>query len=386
MKAVLLETFGAPESFSIGEIPTPAVRPGHVLIRVAASSVNPIDARIRQGLMPNLAPPAPVVLHGDVAGTVEAVGEGVTKFRPGDEVYGLAGGFKGFGGALAEYMLADAELIARKPASLSMSEAAGPPRGGVTPRPGPVGPGRAAPRPAGLVAAPPGSRAAGGPPPPPPPPPRQGAEPPALPVVALTAWQGLFDRARLQPGQQVLVHAAAGGVGHIAIQLAKWGGADVFATASSGAKLDIASRLGADGVINYRTEPVEDYVRRCSDGGQGFGVVFDTVGKDNLDRSFAAARTGGHVVAIAARSTHDLSPLHAKGLTLHVVFTVLPLLTGVGRKHQGETLERLARLADEGHLRPLLDEQRYTFRDAAGAHRRLESGSAIGKVVLTNDL
>ncbi|MGX4587292.1 zinc-dependent alcohol dehydrogenase family protein [Paenibacillus chitinolyticus] len=332
MKAVLLETFGAPESFSIGEIPTPAVRPGHVLIRVAASSVNPIDARIRQGLMPNLAPPAPAVLHGDVAGTVEAVGEGVTKFRPGDEVYGLAGGFKGFGGALAEYMLADAELIARKPASLSMSEAA------------------------------------------------------ALPVVALTAWQGLFDRARLQPGQQVLVHAAAGGVGHIAIQLAKWGGADVFATASSGAKLDIASRLGADGVINYRTEPVEDYVRRCSDGGQGFGVVFDTVGKDNLDRSFAAARTGGHVVAIAARSTHDLSPLHAKGLTLHVVFTVLPLLTGGGRKHQGETLERLAHLADEGHLRPLLDEPRYTFRDAAGAHRRLESGSAIGKVVLTNDL
>ncbi|WP_068775106.1 zinc-dependent alcohol dehydrogenase family protein [Paenibacillus sp. FJAT-26967] len=331
MKAVVIESFGAPDMFTVQEVPKPAVKPGHLLIRVAASGVNPIDTRIRQGLMPSVAPDTPAILHGDVAGIVEAIGDGVTRFSPGDEVYGLAGGFKGFGGALAEYMLADADLVAHKPASLSMSEAA------------------------------------------------------ALPVVALTAWQGLFDRARLQPGQRVLVHAAAGGVGHIAIQLAKWGGAEVFATASSETKLAIASKLGADGVINYRAEAVEDYVRRCT-GGSGFDVVFDTVGRENLDRSFAAAGTGGHVVAIAARSTHDLSPLHAKGLTLHVVFTVLPLLTGAGRNHHGETLARLAKLADEGHLRPLLDERRFTFTGAADAHRLLESGEAVGKVVLTNDL
>jgi NADPH2:quinone reductase len=270
-------------------------------------------------------------LHGDVAGVVEAVGEGVTAFKPGDEVYACAGGVKGLGGALAEYMLADADLVALKPASLSMAEAA------------------------------------------------------TLPLVSITAWLGLFDRARLKAGQKVLVHAAAGGVGHVAIQLAKWAGATVFATGSSAQKLDIGRKLGADVVINYREQAVADYVKQYT-GGQGFDIVFDTVGQQNLDRSFEAAAVNGTVVAIAARSTHDLGPLHAKGLTLHVVFMLIPLLYGSGRARYGEILSEVAKLVAEGQVSPLLDKESFTFANVGQAHARLEAGQAIGKIALVNDL
>ncbi len=172
--------------------------PGHVLIRVAATSVNPVDFKIRAGVVKDIAPDFPAVLHGDVAGVIEVVGEGVNAFKPGEEVYACAGGVKGLGGALAEFLLADATLVARKPKSLSMREAA------------------------------------------------------ALPLVSITAWEGLIDRAKVQAGQNVLVYGATGGVGHIAIQLASWAGAKVFATASSDEKMASARELGADVVINYR--------------------------------------------------------------------------------------------------------------------------------------
>lgn len=331
MKAMVITNYGSPEGFSPAEIARPQVPAGHVLIRVAATSVNPIDVRIRAGLMPQVAPELPAVLHGDVAGVVEEVGDGVTSFVPGDKVYGCAGGVRGFGGALAEYMVADARVLARKPAALSMAEAA------------------------------------------------------ALPIVAGTAWLGLFERARIQPGQRVLVHAAAGGVGHVAIQLAAAAGAEVYATASTPGKLDLARQLGARGAIPYRELAVEDYVREYTDG-RGFDVVFDTVGKQNLDASFAASRPGGTVVAIAARSTHDLSPLHAKGLTLHVVFMLLPLLIGEGQEQLGRVMEQVAEAVDSGKLRPLLHSQRFGFTEAAAAHALQESGQAMGKIVLVNDL
>ncbi|WP_442604386.1 zinc-dependent alcohol dehydrogenase family protein [Paenibacillus sp. KN14-4R] len=331
MKAMMLTEYGGPSGFTLQEIARPNVPIGHVLIQVAATSVNPIDARIRCGLMPQLAPELPALLHGDVAGVIVEVGEGVTSFTSGDEVYGFAGGVRGFGGALGEYMIADARCIARKPRALTMAESA------------------------------------------------------ALPCVAVTAWNGLIERAALQPGQRVLVHGAAGGVGHVAIQLAAWAGADVYATASTAAKQDLARQLGARAAISYREYAVRDYVRDYTDG-KGFDVVFDTVGKSCLDASFEAAAPGGSVIAIAARSTHDLSPLHAKGLTLHVVFTILPLLTGERIETIGQALTQLANIADSGHLRPLLDSRQFGFSQVAEAHTLLESGEAIGKVVLVNDL
>lgn len=330
MKAQVIQTFGNPSVFQIQDLPTPEVIPGHVLIQVKATSVNPIDTKVRSGFVPAVAPEFPAVLHGDVAGVVCAVGEGVSKFQVGDEVYGCAGGFKGTtGGALAEYMLADADLLAHKPKNLSMEEAA------------------------------------------------------AIPLVAITAWEALFNRGKLAPGQNILIHAATGGVGHVAIQLAKWAGVKVYSTASSKEKLEIGARLGADVTINYLEESVQDYVQKYTNG-KGFDIVFDTVGGENLDRSFEAAALHGTVLAIAARSTHDLSPLHSKGLSLHVTFMLLKILNKESRKEYGEILEKITNIIEDGKLRPLLDPNIFTFDEVSNAHEHLESGKAIGKIVLVN--
>lgn len=330
MKAQVIRSFGDPSVFQLTELPKPNVIPGYVLIRVAASSVNPVDTKIRKGLVKGVAPDFPAVLHGDVAGVVEAVGEGVTTFKLGDEVYGCAGGLKGENGSLADYMLADASLIAHKPRSLKMSEAA------------------------------------------------------ALPLVGITAWEALFDRARILPGQNILIHGATGGVGHIAIQLAKFAKATVYSTASSTEKLEIARELGAEYLINYREMTVEEYVHKYTDG-KGFDIVLDTVGGENLDGSFLAAAINGTVVSINARSTRDLDPVHSKGLTLHVVFMLLPIITKVNRAHHGEILKHISHLVDQGNLRPLIDSQLFTFDEVAAAHQYLESGKNIGKVTLINE-
>lgn len=327
MKAQVVEEFGGPEVFAERDVPKPEVKAGHVLIRVEATSVNPVDYKIRDGSIP-AATPQDGVLHGDVAGVIEEVGEGVTGFSAGDEVYGCAGGFAGMeGGALAEYLLADADLLAHKPSSLSFREAA------------------------------------------------------ALPLVAITAWEALVTRARVSPGENVLVHGATGGVGHVAIQIAHTAGARVFATGSSDKKLKIARDLGADAGINYHEQSVEDYVAEHT-GGRGFDVVFDTVGDENLTRSFEAARPEGQVASIVTHETYDLSPLHDKSLSLHVVLMLIPLVSGEGRARHGEILTRLTRMVDAGRVKPLLDEKRFDLLDAAEAHRRLESGEAIGKVTL----
>ena len=331
MKAIIIDNFGDSSVFKERELSIPEVIPGHVLIEVKATSVNPVDCRIRGGQAPGMAPALPAVLHGDVAGIVVAVGEGVTSFQPGDEVYGLAGGTKGtVGGALADYMLADASLLAFKPQSLSMVEAA------------------------------------------------------ALPLVSLAAWQALIDRANIERGQKVLIHAAAGGVGHVAVQIAKWIGAEVYTTASTPRKMALGLELGAKAVIDYSQETVREYVGKYTDR-KGFDVVFDTVGGPNLEKSFEAVKSLGQVLSIATRSTHDLSLMNFKGLTLHVVYTMYPLVSGIGRAHYGEILTKIAQIADAGQLRPVIDHRVFAFNEAGEAHHYLEAGDAFGKVVLINN-
>ncbi|WP_413164008.1 zinc-dependent alcohol dehydrogenase family protein [Capilliphycus salinus ALCB114379] len=327
MKAIVIEEFGSPNVFKTAELPLPNVIPNHVLIRVAATSINPVDYKIRQGIIADIAPEFPAVLHGDVAGIIEAVGEGVTQFQVGDAVYACAGGVKGTAGALAEFMLADASLVAPKPPALTMTEAA------------------------------------------------------ALPLVSITAWEGLMDRAKIQPGQKVLVYGATGGVGHIGVQLAKAAGATVYGLISSPEKAKIAENLGADFTINYRQKTVEEFVAEHTDG-QGFDVVFDTVGDDNLQNAFKAAKLNGIVVSILALSQQDLTLLHAKGLTLHLVFMLIPMLFNRGRAYHGEILSKLAELVEVGKVRPLLDAKTFTIDDIAAAHQHAESGQAVGKVVV----
>jgi NADPH:quinone reductase len=324
MRAQILTAWGGPENFKLTDIPKPEIRPGMVLVRLVATSVNQIDTKIRTGLP--IGPELPAVLGADVAGIVEEVGAGVLDFMPGEAVYGCAGGVKGHGGTLAEYILADARLLAPKPASLSMREAA------------------------------------------------------ALPLVTITAWEGL-ERTALSPSDHILVHGGIGGVGHIVVQLAKAIGARVATTVASPKAAELATSLGADETINYRDEKVEAYVDRVS-AGYGFDIVFDTIGGNNLQSSFAAAAESGRVATTNARTTQDLGTLHAKALSLHVIFMLLPMLRGPGRDRHGRILRSATKLVEAGKLRPLLDESHFTLETAPDAHRWLESGKAQGKVVI----
>jgi NADPH:quinone reductase len=324
MLAQVLTAWGGPENFELTDIPKPEIRPGMVLVRIAAASINQIDTKIRAGLP--IGPELPAVLGTDLAGIVEEVGAGVLDFSPGDAVYGCAGGVKGQGGTLAEYIVADARLLAPKPAELSMREAA------------------------------------------------------ALPLVSITAWEAL-ERTGLSASDHILVHGGVGGVGHMAVQLAKSIGARVATTIGSAEAAALAAGLGADETINYRDETVETYVARLT-AGHGFDVVFDTIGGNNLQASFAAAAESGRVATTNTRTTQALGPLHAKALSLHVIFMLLPMLRGPGRDRHGRILRSVARLVDAGKLRPLLDDSRFSLETVPDAHRWLESGKAQGKVVI----
>ncbi|MFC7388205.1 zinc-dependent alcohol dehydrogenase family protein [Sphaerisporangium rhizosphaerae] len=324
MRAVVLEEFGGP--LTLTEIATPDPGPGQVLVRVEASGVNPLDTKIRAGRAAHARTRPPAVLGMDLAGVVERVGPQVTGFAPGQEVFGLTGGVGDLQGSLAEYAAVDARLLARKPAALSMRQAA------------------------------------------------------ALPLATVTAWEGLVDRAGVRAGHKVLVHGGAGGVGHVAVQLARARGAEVFATGSAGS-LAVIGRLGAV-PIDYEATAVEDYVAEHT-GGEGFDVVFDTVGGQVLDASFAAVRTyTGHVVSALGWGSHSLAPLSFRGATYSGVFTLLPMLTGRGRGHHGDILREAAALADAGALTPLVDPRRFTLGTVAEAHKLVEAGEATGKIVV----
>jgi NADPH2:quinone reductase len=324
MKAIVLDEFGTEPVLRSIERPSPAR--GEVLLRVEASGVNPLDIKIMAGAAAHARVTPPMVLGLDLAAVVTEIGTDVTRFDIGDEVYGLTGGIGNRQGSLAEYAAVDADLLARKPARLSMTEAA------------------------------------------------------ALPLAAITAWEGLVDRAGVHAGQTVLVHGGAGGVGHVAVQLAIARGATVFATGSA-QDLEAIRSLGAE-PIDYRATPVEKYVATAT-GGVGFDVIFDTVGGETLDTSFAAVRTyTGHVVSVLGWGTHSLAPLSFRGATYSGVFTLLPLLTGEGRAHHGEILTATAALADAGVMTPVLDPTPYDLETVAGAHRAVASGNSRGKVVV----
>lgn len=324
MRALLLET--ANMSFKFTEIERPAAGDHSVLVRIKASGVNPLDNKIHKGMAGHAKQTLPAILGMDLAGVVEEIGPNVTAFKPGDEVYGMAGGVGGNPGTLAEYGVFDADLLAIKPKKLSMPQAA------------------------------------------------------ALPLVFITAWEGLVDRAKVKGGQKVLIHGGAGGVGHVAVQIAKAFGAEVFATGSEHSREYIES-LGAT-FIDYRKTAVADYVNQYT-GGEGFDIVYDTVGGATLDASFNAVKNyTGHVVSSLGWGEHKLAPLSFRGATYSGVFTLLPLLTGKGRKHHGEIMQEATKLAEAGKLVPLLDDRKFTLATADEAHDIIEAGEAKGKLVI----
>ncbi len=322
MRAAVLDAYSTP--FRLATVARPAPVAGQVLVRIVASGVNPLDTKIQAGAAEHARHPLPAILGMDLAGTVVVLGPGVTRFKVGDEVFGMTGGIGGHQGSLAEYAAVDAELLARKPAHLSMREAS------------------------------------------------------VLPLVFITAWEGMVDRMAVQPGQAVLVLGGAGGVGRMAIQIARAYGAEVFATGSASDRPAV-EQLGA--CFIDRSEPVASFVARLT-GGRGFDLAYDMVGGAVLDDAFAAVRRFGHVASALGWGTHALAPLSFRAGTYSGVFTLLPLLTGEGRPHHGEILTEATRLAEAGQLAPSLDPRRFTLETVGEAYRAITEGTAKGKLAI----
>lgn len=324
MKALVLEQFESP--YVLKEIARPSVDDNHVLVQIKASGVNPLDLKIKSGNAGHAKATLPAILGVDMAGIVSKVGRNIENFTVGDEVFGLTGGIGGVQGSLAEYASVDSDLLAIKPKNLSMKEAA------------------------------------------------------SLPLAFITAWEGLVDRAKVNAGQSVLIHGGAGGVGHIAIQIAKSFGAEVFSTGSENQK-SVLNNLGAT-AIDYKNETVSDYVDKHTKG-EGFDIIFDTLGGTTLDASFQAVKIyTGHVVSILGWGAHSLAPLSFRGATYSGVFTLLPLLSGKGLKRHGEILKEATRLAEKGLLKPILDTKSYTLETVEEAYQAIEDKLTSGKVVI----
>lgn len=330
IKVYQTQTYGPEARFELVEIPAPKLSSGQILIEVKATSLNPMDNKILRHELRG--PELPAILHGDVSGVVSAVGPNVADFIVGNEVYACAGGFIGTSGALTEFMVADVSLVASKPSSLSFIEAA------------------------------------------------------ALPLVVITAWESLIDSAKIQPDEHVLIHGGVGGVGHVAVQLAKARGARVTTTVSSKEAAQIAGNLGADNIIYYRDEAVENYVQRLTNN-NGFDVVYDTVGGHNFENSLQAVRTYGRVVTVftgPGATEMELKTAFFKGVSVHTQNMSIPLVTGKGREHHGTILKEAAKLVDSGKLKPLIDPHHFMFSEANEAHAFFESKKHIGKIVLTS--
>ncbi len=325
---MILNQYGSDSVFELTEIEKPEPTRGEVLVKIAASSVNTVDTMIRNmGKDLPLSPELPAILGMDFAGTIEALGDGVTGFSIGDQVYGCAGGLAALPGTLAEYIVADTKLIAHKPKNLTMREAA------------------------------------------------------SLPLVAITAYEGL-ERARIKAGQKVLVHGGSGGVGHIVLQLANYFGADVYSTGGGDRQMALIEELGAT-AINYKTKKVEDYVQQYTNGA-GFDIVYDSVGGANMINSFNAAMLNGHVVSTVSLLELDLTLAHFKGLSIHVVFMLIPMLHNYKRADHHRILSEITKIIENGKLTPYIDKNRYTLTEVAKAHARLSSGKGMGKVVIEN--
>ena len=316
MKALILNAFGGPQAFELRDVPKPVPPAGHVLVRVYATSINPLDYQVRRGDYPDLVP-LPAITGHDVSGVVEALGPGVTAFAPGDEVWYTPQIFDG-PGSYAEYHVAAEHIIGKKPAALSHLEAA------------------------------------------------------SLSLVGGTAWEALVVRAALRVGESILVHGGAGGVGHVAIQLAKAIGAKVFTTVRE-ANIEFARSQGADVIIDYEKDDYLEVILRET-AGRGVDVVFDTIGGNTLARSPDALAQLGRVVSIVdIAQPQNLVNAWGKNASYHFVFT---------RQNRGK-LDELSALVERGQLRPHVGEV-YSLADIPLAHARLErrNNGLQGKIAI----
>lgn len=312
MKAIITNGFGTPDVLQLTELPVPAIGDNEVLVQVKAISINPVDVKTRagKGMSGRLKEYNPLILGWDVSGVVTATGAGVTAFKTGDEVFGMVN-FPGHGQAYAEYVAAPAAHLALKPANISHEEAA------------------------------------------------------AATLAALTALQGLIGRAAIQPGQRVLIHAASGGVGHFAVQIAKQAGAYVIGT-SSAANRDFVLSLGADEHIDYQTQQFEEVVKDID-------LVLDTLGGDIIDRSLEVVKPTGTVISIPS-GLREAVVEKAKAKGVNGYFFLV--------ESNGDDMRTLAGHLEKGTLKAHVSKT-FAFADMAKAHAQIESGRTVGKIIVT---
>jgi len=325
---------GTPQVLQLQEVPQPTIQTdSEILVRLKAAGVNPIDTKLRRrGLL--YPDQMPAILGCDGAGVVEAVGAGVQEFRVGDQVYFCAGGLGKSGtGNYAQWAVVEERFVAHKPTSVSFAEAA------------------------------------------------------AAPLVLITAWESLYDRGGLAEGQKVLIQAGAGGVGHVAIQLAKIKGAQICTTVSSQEKARLVRSLGAEYPILYQQT---DFVQAVLDwsGGEGVELAFDTVGGKVFYDTCRAVRVYGDVVTILEPDSAqgNLKIARQRNLRLSLELMLTPMLQGLvaAQQHQGSILKQCASWMDQGKLKIHLG-QTFPLQDAAVAHEAIETGSTTGKIALLID-
>jgi NADPH:quinone reductase len=315
MRAMVIPEFGPPSLFEERDIEKPQAGPGEVLIKIIASGTNPVDAKIRSGAIPAVEPPT--ILGSDVSGTVEEVGPGVTDFAPGDEVYYTTELFgEGANGAHAEYVAGPASIVAKKPDSLSHEEAA------------------------------------------------------AVPLAGGTAYEAVVRRLKVLPGEVVVVHGGAGGVGSFAVQISKAAGAFVIATAGPDNQ-NTLKELGADVAVDYKSEDVSE-VALAHSGGDGVDAVFDTVGGDIIAPSAEYTRPFGRAATIVG-ARGDLTQMYLKNQTLYGTFLT----------RERQRLDEITRLIEQGKIKPLIGET-LDLAEVSKAHERLDSGHGRGKMVIRN--
>lgn len=331
MKAIVMTAAGSPGVLQLQDVPPPQIQTDtEIRVKLHAAGINPIDTKLRQRgtFYPDR---TPSILGCDGAGVVESVGSQVDRFRVGDEVYFCDGGLGGSRGNYAEFAVVEQHCVAYKPTSLSFAEAA------------------------------------------------------AAPLVLITAWESLYDRARVQAGQAVLIHAGAGGVGHVAIQLAKLQGATVCTTVSSPEKAEFVRQLGADFPILYKET---DWVQAVLDWteGEGVDVAFDTVGGETFFQTCSVVRRYGDLVTILEPDPNQGSLKNARlrNLRISLELMLTPMLDSLidEQDRQAKILQQCTRLIDRGSLKIDLAKT-FPLAEAAAAHQLLEQGSTTGKLVLT---
>ena len=330
MKAFIVDRYGSSDGVRAGEMPDPELRDDDVLVQIYAASVNPLDFKIRDGKLKLILPyRLPFILGNDLAGVVVRVGSGVRRFKPGDEVYARPDTDRI--GAFAEFISIKEDAVANKPKELTMEEAA------------------------------------------------------SIPLVGLTAWQALIERANLKRGQKVLIHAGSGGVGTVAIQLAKHLGA-IVATTTSTANLDWVKRLGADIVIDYRKDDFETILH-------DYDAVLDTLGGEALEKSLRVLKPGGKLISISGPPDPDFATDIGSTWILRLAMRLLSYrIRRRAKRHHvsysflfmrpsGDQLREIGSLIDSGIIRPVVDRV-FPFESTKEAMAYVETGRAKGKVVV----